>query len=438
MEKSPEHQVTLTAATSLVVADMVGVGVFTSLGFQVTDLSSLPVVLALWLAGGVLALCGAVCYAELASMFPRSSGEYNLLSKICSPGLGFVAGWLSATVGFTAPVALAAIAFGQYAQFFLSDLPPLWLAMAAIWFVGLVHLSGLKIGAIFHVSATAVKLGLILLFIVAGLATGLQAPAIDLTTAPDWSQVLSRPFASGLVFVMYSYSGWNAAIYVSDEIKDQSRTLPRALVAGTIVVITLYVLLNAVFLLTTPISAMAGQVNVAQIAGRSIFGQNGGWLVDGLIAIGLVSTISAMVWTGPRVVMVMGQDLTPLAAFAKRSSGQIPWLATIAQLLVSSAMLLAGGFEAILDFVQFSLIGCSFLAVSGLVWLRIRRPDLPRPYSAWGYPVTSVLFLIGTGYILYYLLVARTQESFVGICWAFVGYVVYRLMLRFSSHSQAS
>src|SRR6185295_16303383 len=283
-------KVTTLTATAIVVADMVGVGVFTSLGFQVTDITSGFSLLLLWVVGGVVALCGALCYSELAAMIPRSSGEYNFLSRTYHPALGFMAGWLSATVGFAAPVALAAMAFGQYAKSVVPGAPPLVLGLVVVWLVTLVHLRGIRDGGALQVASTVLKLILILGFIVAGFALGTRQPISFTPSADDLTHIISAPFAISLVFVMYSYAGWNAATYIIGEIRDPQRSLPLALLSGTLLVIALYVALNAVFLYTTPISALAGHIDVAMIAGTSIFGERGGQIVGALISLGLVSS----------------------------------------------------------------------------------------------------------------------------------------------------
>ena len=420
--------VSLLAATAIVIADMVGVGVFTSLGFQVQGLSSPLVVLLLWLVGGVVALCGAFCYAELAAMFPRSSGEYNFLTHSYGPAIGFLAGWLSATVGFSAPVALAAMALGEYAKSFLPGVSPMLLGLGSILFVSSIHLSGLRQGSAFQIASTALKLGVIAAFIIFGAYAGWQAPAFELKSAFQPEQVFSAPFAISLVFVMYAYSGWNAATYIVGEIRDPQKNLPRALFVGTGVVIFLYVALNAVFLLTTPIAALSGKINVAQIAGVNIFGASGGRLVDALISIGLVSTVSAMMWIGPRVTMVMGEDLPALRPFAQRTKNGAPAFATLVQMAIASLMLFSQSFEAVLEFTQFSLTFCSFLTVLGMVKLRYTRPDLPRPYRAWGYPLTPLVFLSVTLYMMCYLLETRPLQSLAGLAVMLAGLVVYALV----------
>jgi APA family basic amino acid/polyamine antiporter len=417
---------TLTA-TAIVVADMVGVGVFTSLGFQVQGIPSGFPLLLLWIVGGAVALCGVFSYGELAAMFPRSSGEYNFLRQAYHPAVGFLAGWLSATVGFAAPVALAAMAFGEYAREILPGAPPLALGLGVIWTVSLIGLRGIRTSSAFQMAWTIVKVALILAFLVAGFALATPAPISFAPSAADASYVLSAPFAISLVFVMYSYSGWNAATYIVGEMRDPQRSLPRSLLVGTCIVIVLYVALNALFLYSTPIDRLAGQINVAAVAGKQIFGDLGGRVVAALICIGLVSSISAMMWIGPRVTTTMGEDMPLLRMFTRRSQRGVPTAAILFQLSVATLMLLTQSFEAVLDFIQFSLLACSFLAVLGVIKLRITRPDLPRPYRAWGYPVTPLIFLSVTAFMMYYLITQRPLQSFIGVLMMASGLAVYYL-----------
>ena len=412
-------------ATAIVVADMVGVGVFTSLGFQVTDIPSGFSLLLLWIVGGVVAICGAFCYAELATMFPRSSGEYNFLRRIYHPAFGFVAGWLSATVGFAAPIALAAMAFGIYFKSVIPGAPPLLLGFCVTWLAAVVHLGGVRFGGAYHNIWTALKLALILVFIVAGFALGDVQSISFAPSAADLTYIAGAPFAISLVFVMYSYSGWNAATYIVGEVREPARNLPRALFTGTAIVIVLYVALNAVFLITTPMKELAGQIDVAIVAGKHVFGGIGGRMVGAVIALGLVSSISAMTWIGPRVTMTMGEDMPLLRLFSRKSKRDAPVFAIIFQLVVSNLLLLTQSFEAVLDFIQFSLTFCSFFTVLGLIKMRITHPHLARPYRAWGYPVTPLVFLGVTLFIMYYLVVNRPLQSLAGFAMMSAGLVIY-------------
>jgi basic amino acid/polyamine antiporter, APA family len=417
--------VSVIVATAIVVADMVGVGVFTSLGFQVKDIPSGFSILLLWVVGGLVALCGVFSYSELGAMFPRSSGEYNFLSRAFHPSFGFLAGWVSATVGFAAPVALAAMAFGEYAKSLLPDVSPLTLAVAVVWLVSLVQLSGVRQSGTFQLISTILKVVLILAFLVAGFVVGTPQPVSFAPSASDFAHITGGPFAIGLVFVMYSFSGWNAATYIIGEMRMPQQNLPRALLAGTLIVLVLYVALNAVFLYTTPIDELSGQLDVARVAGSYIFGDIGGRIVSAMICIGLVSSISAMMWIGPRVMMTMGEDIPALRLFARKSRQGAPAYAILFQLAVANLMLFTRSFEAVLDFIQFALLFCSFFTVLGVIKLRITRPDLRRPYRAWGYPVTSVVFLLVTAFMMYHLLTERPLQSFLGILIMISGLLIY-------------
>jgi len=430
---APIASVSCVTATAIVVADMVGVGVFTSLGFQVKDITSGFSLLMLWIIGGIVAMCGAISYAELAAMFPRSSGEYNFLRRIYHPAFGFMAGWLSATVGFAAPVALAAMAFSVYFRSVMPDAPPLLLGFAVVWLVSVVHLFGIRQSSVFQNVSTALKLLLIVAFIAAGFVLGGRQSISFAPSALDITLITSAPFAISLVFVMYSYAGWNAATYIIGEIQDPNHSLPRALFVGTSIVIVLYVGLNAVFLVTTPIPELAGQLDVAMVAGNHVFGSLGGRIVGMLICLGLVSSISAMMWIGPRVAMTMGEDVAPLRFFSHRSKTGVPARAIVCQLLVSSLLLATQSFEAVLDFIQFSLTFCSFFTVLGVIKLRITHPTLPRPYRAWGYPVTPLVFLAVMLFMMYYLVVNRPLQSLAGFAMMLAGIAIYAVFLAFSS-----
>ena len=417
--------VSVVVATAIVVADMIGVGVFTSLGFQVKDIPSGFAILALWSVGGIVALCGVFSYSELGAMFPRSSGEYNFLSRAFHPAFGFVAGFVSATVGFAAPVALAAMALEQYGRSIFPNSPPMLLAIGTVWAVSLVQLSGVRHSANFQLIATILKVVLITAFLVAGFVVGTPQAVTFTPQAGDLGYIASAPFATGLVFVMYSFSGWNAATYIIGEMRDASQNLPRALFSGTLIVLVLYVALNAVFLHTAPIDRLTGQLDVARIAGTYVFGEIGGRIVSAMICIGLVSSISAMMWIGPRVMMTMGEDIPALRIFARKSTHGAPAYAILFQLAVASLMLFTRSFEAVLDFIQFALLFCSFFTVLAVITLRITRPDLPRPYRAWGYPVTPVVFLLVTLFMMYYLAVDRPLQSFFGALIMVSGLVIY-------------
>jgi len=288
-----------------------------------------------------------------------------------------------------------------------------------------VQLTGVRHSSTFQLVATVLKVLLILAFLVCGFVIGTPQPVTFAPSMSDFSHILSAPFAISLVFVMYSFSGWNAATYIIGEVRDPERNVPRAMLAGTLIVLVLYVALNAVFLHTAPIGELAGQLDVARISGSRIFGEFGGRIVGAMICFGLISSISAMMWIGPRVMMTMGEDIPILRVFSVRSTGGAPAWAILFQVVVATLMLFTRSFEAVLDFIQFALGICSFFTVLGVIKLRITRPDLRRPYRAWGYPFTPVVFLLVTGFMMYYLLTQRPLQSALGILIMFSGLVIY-------------
>ncbi len=404
---------------------MIGTGVFTSLGFQVGDLPTGFAIMALWAVGGLCALCGALCYGELAAALPRSGGEYHFLSVIYHPAAGFLAGWISATVGFAAPVALAAMAFGKYLGAVLPGVPAVSLSLGVVWVITLILLGDLKVGSAFQNGATLLKIALIVTIVAAGFLLP-QAQPISFLPAPgDLRLITSGPFAVSLVYVMYAYSGWNGSVYIVGEVRDPARNLPLSLGLGTAVVAVLYLALNAAFLRSTPTAEMAGKVEVALVAGTHIFGAAGAKIMAVLICAGLVSAISAMMWTGPRVTMAMGEDLHALRWLGRRTAHGIPARAVLMQAAIASGLLLTASFAKVLTYVQFSLIVSSFATVLGVIVLRWTRPELPRPYKTWGYPFTPLIFLAISAWMMAHILRSNPRESLAGLATMAAGLAVY-------------
>jgi basic amino acid/polyamine antiporter, APA family len=420
-----QKKISAVTATNLVVANMVGTGVFTSLGFQVAGITSDFALIALWVIGGIAALCGALSYAELATALPRSGGEYHYLSRIYHPSVGFLSGWISVVVGFPAPIALAGIAFGGYFKVFAPGISPVLISLFVIWIITLVHLFGIRVEEIFQNGSTFLKIGLILVLIVAGLLMANPQP-LDMIPGPTALRTLaSRPFAVDLVYVMYAYSGWNAATYIIEEVRNPAKNVPWALLIGTVAVAVLYLFLNYVFLRTTPKSVLAGQLEVGLLAGQTIFGPTGGKIVSALIGLGLIATISAMAWIGPRITRRMAEDLPKLRLLGKTSATGTPYAATILQVIIATILVTTGTFQRVLIYTQFSLLLSSFLTVLGLIVLRIREPNLERPYKVWGYPVLPIAFLAITLWMMVHVILGQPTESLLGLITVIAGLIIY-------------
>lgn len=405
---------------------MVGTGIFTSLGFQVGEIPSRPAIMALWAIGGLLALCGALCYAELSAALPRSGGEYHFLGRIYHPSLGFMAGIVSIVIGFAAPVALSAMAFGSYLQGVFPAVSPLVASVAVVVLVTLFHLRDLRMSSVFQIFFTVVKIALVLFLIVA-LFT---APVTPSVAANAWtSYLLTAPFAVSLMFTLYAYSGWNAATYILGEVRTPSRVIPLALAAGTLLVMALYLGLNAAFLHAAPTELLAGKLNVAQVAAETVFGAGGGRMVAAVIALGLISAISAMVWAGPRVAMVIGEDYPRAFGWLQaRTSTGIPVAAIAAQGALTLVLLLTSTFEQVLVYTQFALLACSFLAVLGVIVYRVKDPEAPRPFRVPLYPLTPLLFLAISAFAMIYTATVKPLEAFCGALTLVGGLAIYWLV----------
>ena len=419
----------LYTATCLVVANMVGTGVFTSVGYQIGAGLSPFTILVLWLVGGVCAFCGGVSYAELAAALPRSGGEYHFLSRIYHPAVGFLAGWASVTAGFAAPVALAAIAFGSYVNGVWPAIGVGYAAGGAVAVITLIMVGSARARTWFQDTATSLKVVLITVLIIAGWSVTPQGSSLAPRTG-DLAQVISPAFAVSLAWVMYAYAGWNASVYVTGHVADPARIVPRSMAIGTIVVTVLYILVNGAFLRMAPAEAMINDPKAGQIAARIGFGETGGILVSLLISLGLLSHLGAMQWVGPHVLSTMGEDHRALRPFARTGRDHLPIAATIAQTTIVALLLLTSTFQSVLNYVLFTITLCSFLTVLGVFVLRYQEPDLPRPVRAWGYPVTPLIYLLVMGWMLVHVLYLQPRESTWGFATLLAGLLVFHFSER--------
>jgi len=441
VKTSPAKQAVSTwPAAALVVSNMIGTGVFTSLGFQIAGFSpkgtsllsdSVFPLIMLWVVGGVLALCGALCYAELATALPRSGGEYNFLSRIYHPMVGFCTGLSSVTIGFAAPIAISALGFGKY---ICQAFPAIGQAMpnngehlmAFLLVVGATaaHLRSLRFTGAFQATATTLTVLLLLAFVIFGFSTAAPQPIVFRPHVTDWSLLLSASFGSSLIWVMYSYSGWNAAAYIVEEVRNPAKSLPRALILGTGFVVLLYVAVNAVFLYAAPLQTLSGKFEVAHFAGIQIFGAAGARITSGLICVGLIANVSGMMWIGSRVAEAMGATYPALGFFGRTSQTRVPYVALIYQFVVVLGLLYLKP-DRIVNYVGSVLWFWSLLAVLGVIVLRFREPKLTRPYRTFGYPVTPVIFGIVTVFCLIQNSQLHLTETLTGAATVLIGIPIY-------------
>lgn len=419
----------LGTTSLLVMASMIGTGAFTTSGFLIRDLGSPLAVILAWLVGGVAALFGALAYAELGAALPKNGGEAHLLSRIYHPSVGFVAGWVSLVVGFSAPMAASALAFGEYTNNVIA-LPPVGLALFVIVSLSALHAFRVELAARVQNWATVLDVGLILLLIGVGLAaSGIEPLGMNQATAPreTFSALLSPEFAVGLIFVSFSYSGWNAAAYLAGEVRNPKRTLPRALMLGTGVVCILYVGLNLWFVSAAPPEALSGAIDVAAVAARASFGEQTARWVSLLVALGLFTTVSALVVTGSRVYESIGRDYPKLRRSLGRARGHNrgPLPAIALQAVLACGMVLGSSFEVLLTYIGFLLSLFAGLTVLGLFVLRRREPGLERPYRAWGHPVTSAVMIALSAWMMIHAAIAKPIVLLTGAITLAIGGVLY-------------
>jgi len=424
----PERRIGPWTAALLVVASMVGTGVFTTGGLLVRDLGSPVAVLVAWVVGGVAALCGALAYAELVAALPDNGGEYQLLARIYHPFAGFLVGWATFVVGFAAPVAASALAFSAYLDAVMPGIPRVPAGLALVAVTAIVHAVRVSHGSGFQNVFTAAKVALIVGFVGLGFAAGEPSLVLQGATRPLGSAIFSSAFAVGLIYVSFAYSGWNAAAYVAGEMREPARNVPRALLLGTFAVTALYVSLNYVFFAAAPAARLSGVVEVASVASTGLLGDLGGRVTSAIIALGLVSFVGAMTMTGPRVYEAMGRTYPRLRWLTVRRIGGGPVVAIALQSGLAAVMMLTASFDALLTYTGFVLTLGSAVTVAGVFVLRAREPGLVRPYRALWHPVTTLVYLALAVWMVIASVLERPAVVLAGLGTLALGALVYLLV----------
>ncbi len=404
----------LPVGIALVIANMIGTGVFTSLGYQVEPLPSGFAILMLWLLGGVVAWCGALTYAEIATTLERSGGEYLYLSKIYHPTLGFVSGWISTIAGFGGAISAVAIAIGSYSSL-LIPLPQKVVSISCIVIISAIHLLGVKTGGRMQTILTSIKLFLIVFFCLAPFLVNEVRSGISFLPQPgDLDLILSSGFAVALVFVVYAYTGWNAAAYIAGNLENARINLPKALLIGTLTVIIVYLALNGMFLLTTPMAELANQNDVGNVVAEKLFGREIGQVFSALFSIALLSTLSAMTIAGSRVSEAMGEDYAGLRFLAIKNRYGMPHWAVILQAGWSVFLVSVSTFVEIVQYISISLSIFSMLTVAGI--FRLRKTHQVRPFQVPLYPLPPLIFIAVTCWMIWYMF--RADPKIIGYSFA--------------------
>jgi len=413
---NPQRQLGLLSATGLVVASMIGTGVFTTSGFLLADLRSPWLVLAAWAVGGVIAALGALNYGALARRIPESGGEYLFLSRTLHPGAGYVAGWVSLLVGFSAPLAAGAFAFGEYGKPWLPAWPARVSGTLLLIAFSVVHAAHVRRGAWLQNAAVVLKVVLIMLF------AGFAVSRLKFTGETRAGSFPLSAFGVSLVWISFSYSGWNAAVYVGGEVRNPERNLPRALLLGTALVTLLYLALNTVFVFAAPVEQLAGKLEIGRIASEHLGGPTLAKAIGALVALTLVSFVSSMVMAGPRVCARMAAD-GYLPRWLQAGQGP-PRAAIYFQGGIAVILLWTATYQGLLTYIGFTLGLNTAATVLGLVRLRRREgASLRVP----GWPWVPVLFLLSVLGMTVFSIARRPVESLVGLATIGVGLLAWRL-----------
>ena len=443
----------LATATFVVVSSMIGTGVLTTSGFTVYFVGSNQLMLALWVVGGVLALCGALTLCELTAALPRSGGDYVFLSEAYGPLAAFLSGWVSFLIGFGGPIAASASAAARYM------LAPLRLgeasaaiaqpavASAAIVALGLVHCLGRGSTIRAQAGMTALKVGILAVLAVAGLAAG-WGRWENLADRPPLTPGLLVTMGSSLVYITYAYTGWNAASYLAGEVDRPQERMPRAILLGTGLVLALYLALNMAYALAlsaADVRAIVGgpeDVNaiapIAQIAADRLYGHRVADPMSVAIGLTLLASVSAYILTGPRVAYAMARAGQFPEVAGRLSARARPAVATALQVAWSLVLLWTASFERILIYSGIGLAIFSMLTVGAVYVLRCRRPDLPRPFRTPGYPLVPAVYLVETGLLTAAVFYERPAVSSISMLSIAAGVPVYYFGTSAARHRRTS
>jgi APA family basic amino acid/polyamine antiporter len=444
------RQLGVFSATAIVVSNMIGAGIFTTTGFLAGQLGSARLVVGIWVVGAVLALAGALCYSELGVNFPRSGGEYVYLREAWGPIWGFLTGWVSFFAGFSAPIAAGAIGIAEYLGYFFPSLNSQQPGAISFGFFSLrlglaqlvaccvvaaftlLNVAGMLRAARIQNFLTTVKILTIVAFLGLGVLVGhgswghFAAPAVR--TSPH---SIPAQFLISLVWVYFGYSGWNAATYVAEELRDPERTLPLSLLAGTVLVALLYAGLNVVFIYGASLESMKGVVRVGALAASALFGPVAAGAFSGLMAFSLLATVNAMTMIGPRVYYAMAANGAFFRAAERvHPTWNTPWVAVLAQGACCCLLIVTGTFESLVEYIGFSLWLFSTLTVAGLMRLRRRPGWKSLPAANVAFPLIPGLYIAVSAWALIYSMCLRPVQSSFGLLTMAGGAVIYLLARR--------
>jgi basic amino acid/polyamine antiporter, APA family len=445
------RQLGFFSATALVISNMVGTGIFATPGLMAGDLGSAWWILACWAAGALFAFAGALSYSELGVNFPSSGGEYVYLTHAYGPEWGFMTGWVSFFAGFSASIATAALAFSNYLAYFFPDLsqnhaslilgsgafslrlgPGQAVASSLIAVFTILNCFGVGRTAKVQNVLTSTKLIVMAGFVLIGLLAGQGSWSHFAEHAVRTSSVsLPEQFFISLLFVMFGYSGWNAATYIAEEVTRPERTLPVALAAGCAIVAALYLALNVVYIYATPLEQMKGVIAIGSVSAANLFGPGVAGAFSALLALCIVSTVNAEVTVGPRVYYAMAKNRAFFsAAGAVHPRWHTPVIAILSQGLCAMLMTMTP-FTELIVYIGMSLTIFTVLSVASLFIFRKRRPGWQRLRAVdFAYPLIPASYVLVGACMMIYGVIWQPRASLTAFATVGLGALVYRFRLR--------
>ena len=420
---STSHQIGWKTAVAIVVSNMIGTGIFTTLGFQLTDITNAYSIFLLCFIGGILALFGAFCYAELGSHFKGNGGDFIYLKETYHPLLGYLVSWISLIIGFSSPVALAALAMSKYLSAFDVSFGNSF-AIGIIFLVSVFLSFSLQASSRFHNFFTLIKIAFIIVLIIIGIGiSDSETIGNSLKLDDSWQKEIMLPaFATSLVFVTYSYTGWNSASYIAGEIKDVQKNLPKSLIVGTVFVTVCYLLVNFIMLKHAPVDQLAGKEDVMGEAANNMLGNTFGKIVNIFIALQLVATISGYLWVGSRLTQAFAKENRLWKSLSVVNKKGIPVRAIFAHAVIATLIILTGSFKEIFVYTAFILQLFASLAISTVYFIKKEDRKIFKSNLFYIFPTVFLLFSI---YILYFTLIHNPKESIIGLGIVAVGIVLY-------------
>jgi len=418
---APNQKIGWFTAMWLVVACMIGTGVFTSLGFQIVEIKNTWSIVLLWVIGGVLAIIGAFTYAELGTHFKESGGDYVFLSRIFHPFVGYLYAWTSLCVGFSAPIAIAAMAMIRYMGPIYPDLFNQWFGIGVIVLLTFLHSFSIRKSGRLQDVTTWIKMAFVLILITIGFNIA-PSESNALLYDSSWREEITLPaFAVALIYVTYAYTGWNSAAYIVDEIDDPVRNLPRALICGTTIVVILYVLIQLVLLRHASADQLAGQVEVVNVAFGNILDANWAIWISVFIGVQLIATISGYLWIGSRIIYAMADEHPLWTKLVYKNKLGVPTRALWIQAIIAIGLTLTGTFEQIMLYASFVLQLMGTLTVASLLWVKRKEGTFRSPWR----PFLQIVFILFSVWVLGFMLIEQPYESLMGIGIVVIGAITY-------------